>query len=123
MSTHNYKVLMSTNCSEAIHMYSIVYLNFLKYSPSLILDQDPFREFATAGDWYNPRHYKPNDGAGLFLVHWRTCPFCRDAIDDPVFFFFTYRPLVSIQELCEFARLWPLLIADMMSKNEPIGPI
>jgi len=87
------------------------------------IKQDPFAKFAVAADWSNPRHYKPSDGAGLYLVHWRTCPFCRDAIDDPVFSFFTHRPLVSIPELCEFARLWPLLIADMISKNEPVGPI
>ena len=101
--------------------YSIVYLYLLKIT--VILNQDPFGQFATAADWSNPWHYKPNDGAGLFLVHWRTCPFCRHAIDNPVKTFFTFRPRVSFTEVREFMRLWPLLITQMKVNRERIGPI
>ena len=71
-----------------------------------------------AADWNNPVHYKPGHGAGLFLVHWRMCPMCRDGIEDPVEVFFKAGP--SEVEVANFRRLWPLLINDMLKCGEYI---
>jgi len=70
--------------------------------------------YAEAADWYNPRHYKPKDGAGLFLLHWYTCPMCQHSFGrNPRRAFLASRP--SAEEVATFERIWPLIIARMQN--------